>query len=326
MSLALLSVAHHNSHLAHWSSDRTCTRGTVKEITISKMALNRLKDIRGFLNLARTFHSVEQGSKFSTTYRKYLKLDNGEVGSFFHDVPLNLEVPDNTVNMVVEVPRWSNAKFEISKELEFNPIVQDTKKGKVRFIHNIFPYHGYIHNYGALSQTWEDPSRTSVDDLKGDNDPLDCCEIGSTILGTGTVLKVKILGSLALIDDGELDWKIIAINVNDPLAEEIKDLDDVERKMPGILHATREWFRNYKVPAGKPVNKFAFNESYRNTEDTIRTIRECNAAWQTLVNETHLGPVSSLPQIARAGKGVVVNQDLKPPHEVPSEVEHWSYL
>ncbi|CAK9251647.1 unnamed protein product [Sphagnum jensenii] len=46
----------------------------------------------------------------------------------------------------------------------------------------------------------------------GDNDPVDVVEIGSAVLPTGTTIQVKVLGALAMIDDGELDWKIIAIN------------------------------------------------------------------------------------------------------------------
>ena len=41
---------------------------------------------------------------------------------------------------------------QISKDLPLNPIVQDQKKGKARFVHNCFPHHGYIWNYGALPQ------------------------------------------------------------------------------------------------------------------------------------------------------------------------------
>jgi hypothetical protein len=54
--------------------------------------------------------------------------------------------------MIVEIPRWTNAKLEISKDEEFNPIKQDVKKGKLRFVRNCFPHHGYIWNYGALPQ------------------------------------------------------------------------------------------------------------------------------------------------------------------------------
>lgn len=48
--------------------------------------------------------------------------------------------------MIVEVPRWTNAKMEISKDETMNPILQDTKKGKLRFVRNCFPHHGYIWN------------------------------------------------------------------------------------------------------------------------------------------------------------------------------------
>lgn len=61
--------------------------------------------------------------------------------------------------MVVEIPRWSNAKLEIATGEEFNPIKQDVKKGKVRFVRNCFPYKGYIWNYGALPQVRLKPSK-----------------------------------------------------------------------------------------------------------------------------------------------------------------------
>ena len=35
-------------------------------------------------------------------------------------------------NMVVEVPRWSNAKIEIDLKSALNPLKQDVKKGKLR--------------------------------------------------------------------------------------------------------------------------------------------------------------------------------------------------
>ena len=37
----------------------------------------------------------------------------------------------------------------------------------------------------------------------------------------GDVKQVKILGTVALIDEGETDWKIFCIDVNDPLAKEL---------------------------------------------------------------------------------------------------------
>lgn len=233
----------------------------------------------------RGYSSVAVGAKYSSQYKNYaVDAAKSKLVSYFHDVPIGLDEAAGTANMVVEVPRWLNAKFEISTTAAGNPIVQDMKKGKVRFVANLFPYHGYIHNYGAFPQTWEDPTETSdIDGLRGDGDPLDVCEIGLEVLPTGTVKKVKILGSLALIDDGELDWKVIVVNCEDALADEVFDIHDVFVKCPGLLEATREWFRDYKLPDGKPRNKFAMSGTYRNKKETIRTIQECHGAWRRLV-------------------------------------------
>ena len=40
----------------------------------------------------------------------------------------------------------------------------------------------------------------------------------SRVAKRGDVLEVKVLGTLAMIDDGEADWKMIVIDVNDPQA------------------------------------------------------------------------------------------------------------
>ena len=80
-----------------------------------------------------------------------------------------------------------------------------------------------------MPQTWEDPESVHPDaKAKGDNDPLDVCEIGLRILGVAEVAPVKVLGVLCLIDEGEADWKIIAISVSDPWAPLLNDVNDVE--------------------------------------------------------------------------------------------------
>lgn len=42
--------------------------------------------------------------------------------------------------------------FQIATKDLLNPIKQDVKKGKLRFVANIFPHKGYIWNYGAIPQ------------------------------------------------------------------------------------------------------------------------------------------------------------------------------
>jgi inorganic pyrophosphatase len=80
-----------------------------------------------------------------------------------------------------------------------------------------------LFNYGALPQTYEDPAVNHPDTGKpGDADPLDVIDIGYARLERGEVVRVKVIGAMALIDEGETDWKILAINLNDPRANEIR--------------------------------------------------------------------------------------------------------
>jgi len=226
---------------------------------------------------------VEKGTPNTLDYRLF-HLKDGVPVSAFHDIPLYTDASKSHCNMVVEIPRWTNAKMEICKEEPLNPIKQDVKKGKLRYVNNVFPYHGYIWNYGALPQTWEDPAHVDKDTgCKGDNDPLDAIEIGAGVATRGEIKQVKILGVLAMIDEGETDWKIVCIDKNDSLAEKLYDIGDVEKLMPGILQATRDWFRIYKVPTGKPMNEFAFNGEFKDRAFAEKVIVDTNGHWNTLM-------------------------------------------
>ena len=231
------------------------------------------------------YSTFERGTVHSADYRIFFKDSEGNLVSPFHDIPL-VASSDNGMlyNMVVEIPRWSQAKMEIATKEPFNPIKQDEKKGKLRYVHNCFPYHGYIWNYGALPQTWENPSHEdSNTKTKGDNDPIDVCEIGSQTLKRGSVVPVKVLGVMALIDDGETDWKLLVIKADDPMASKLNDIEDVQKHLPGLIKATHEWFQIYKMPDGKPPNVFAFEGQARGAEFARKIIEETHEQWKSLV-------------------------------------------
>jgi len=232
-----------------------------------------------------SYSIIERGQENSLDYRIFFSGPKGII-SPFHDIPLYASTENQTFNMVVEVPRWTNAKMEIDTKGAMNPIKQDVKKNKLRFVKNCFPHHGYIWNYGALPQTWEDPNhRDEHTEQMGDNDPLDVCEIGQKVHKRGAVVQVKVLGIMALIDEGETDWKVIVIDVTDPLADKLNDIDDVQKYMPGFITATNEWFRIYKIPDGKPENQFAFNGEAKNKEFALKVIQQTHEQWQKLVGK-----------------------------------------
>ncbi|CAK1599198.1 unnamed protein product [Parnassius mnemosyne] len=232
----------------------------------------------------KMYVAEERGSPYSPDYRVYFKDESGPI-SPMHDIPLWADREQRLAHMVVEVPRWTNAKMEISLGEKLNPIKQDIKKGALRYVCNVFPHHGYIWNYGALPQTWEDPRHVdAATGARGDNDPVDVIEIGSRVAARGDVLTVKILGTLALIDEGETDWKLIAVDVRDPEAARLHDVADVEQVFPGLLRATVEWFRLYKVPDGKPVNRFAFDGEAKDAAFAHKVIDEVHEFWRALVS------------------------------------------
>ena len=158
--------------------------------------------------------------------------------------------------MVVEVPRWTNQKMEIATKEPMNPVKQDIKKGKVRFVANCYPYKGYIWNYGAIPQVGGHLLFCGLNYYKLFSQRLGRIQITripaldsmvimiqlmyvrlvqesvnvvklfrlvSTFQGIMTKLfdvfnQIKVLGVLAMVDEGETDWKVIAIDIKDPEA------------------------------------------------------------------------------------------------------------
>ncbi|KAI1894133.1 hypothetical protein AGOR_G00112680 [Albula goreensis] len=233
-----------------------------------------------------SFITEERGNPNTQNYRVFFKNAEGNYISPFHDIPMYADELQNIFHMVVEVPRWSNAKMEIATKDPLNPLKQDVKKGNLRYVANVFPHKGYIWNYGAIPQTWEDPGHKDSDTgCCGDNDPIDVCDIGSKVCSCGEVIKVKILGILAMIDEGETDWKVIAINFEDPDAKDFNSISDVRRLKPGYLEATVDWFRKYKVPDGKPENQFAFGGEFKDKDFAIDVIQSTHAFWEALISQ-----------------------------------------
>ncbi|CAA6657619.1 unnamed protein product [Spirodela intermedia] len=224
----------------------------------------------------------EEGQPETLDYRAFFLDGSGKKISPWHDVPLHLG--DGVFNFIVEIPKETSAKMEVATDEPFTPIKQDTKKGSSDTTRK----YNINWNYGLLPQTWEDPSFSNeeVDGAFGDNDPVDVVEIGDARGKIGQILKVKPLAALAMIDEGELDWKIVAISLDDPRASLVNDVDDVEKHFPGTLTAIRDWFRDYKIPDGKPANNFGLGNKPASKEYALKVIAETNESWAKLVRRS----------------------------------------
>lgn len=68
---------------------------------------------------------------------------------------------------------------------------------------------------------------------------------------------MKLLGAFVILDQGQTDWKIVTVDIDDSLGNKLSDIGDVEKHLPGFLDSLKDWYRRYKVPEGKGENKIA---------------------------------------------------------------------
>lgn len=217
------------------------------------------------------------GQPETLDYRVFI-LNNGNPISPFHDIPLWADHSKQIANYLVEIPKGTKPKLEISKTDYLNPIKQDVKNGKLR---NVF--YDYPFNYGAFPQTWENPSTVHPDThAKGDCDPLDVIDLSDVVGKTGEVRQVKIIGTYAMIDEGETDWKIVVIDIKDPNSEKINDVGDLDTVYPGRMAKVFEFLRDYKIPDGKPANIFAFDGMLKNRAFALNIVEENHDEWVEL--------------------------------------------
>lgn len=102
--------------------------------------------------------------------------------------------------------------------------------------------HAPFHTPISHPQTWEEPGHLwpGLESYGGgDNDPLDFVDLSSSAVPCGAVIAFKPLAALAMIDEGEVDWKVIGLNMADPSAASINSLAELEAAMPGQIDEVR---------------------------------------------------------------------------------------
>lgn len=233
-----------------------------------------------------TSYFTKSNMKSGMDYRLYLHNEKKKFErlSFWHDI--DYKNPDNTYNMVVEIPKGRTEKFEVNKEETFNPIKQDTKINKItkesylRF-YKLAP----DFNYGMIPRTWENSKiKHFHDNYPGDDDPLDVVEFSDfPILKIGEVVKIYIVGSFCLIDQGEVDWKILAVNSkfyshDDSLKFSKEKI--IQQKITNI----QQWFKFYKTYEGKKANSIYKEGKILNIEETKEIIDQNHKYYMDLIN------------------------------------------
>ncbi len=136
--------------------------------------------------------------------------------------------PYRTVNAVIEIPKDSKTKYEYN-----------AKKGFLfldRILHTSMRYPA---NYGFVPQT-----------LAEDNDPLDIVVLCQESLFPRTILAVRPIGVVRMLDRGKKDSKIIAVSINDPTYSVYKDASDLPKS---VVKEVEQFFKVYKELEKKKV-------------------------------------------------------------------------
>ncbi|WP_339648617.1 inorganic diphosphatase [uncultured Salegentibacter sp.] len=134
---------------------------------------------------------------------------------------------------VIEIPAGTNKKIEYHKTKK--KFLVDQRDGKDRII-NFLPYPG---NYGFIPSTFSDPRKG------GDGDAVDVLVLGES-QKTGSIIEIIPIAVLKLIDENELDYKVIAIpaQIKDQIIN-VEDYKTFSSNYPEAIKILESWFTYY---------------------------------------------------------------------------------
>lgn len=152
----------------------------------------------------------------------------------WHSVSPGNEVPE-LVNAIIEIPKNTRAKYELDKE-----------SGLLKMDRVIYSSMYYPANYGFIPQTYCD-----------DNDPLDILVLSQIAIVPMCLVEAKVIGVMRMLDQGELDDKIIAVAQNDQAVNHINSIEELPEH---FFNELRNFFEDYKKLEAKEVKVEKFQD------------------------------------------------------------------
>ncbi len=139
----------------------------------------------------------------------------------WHDFPAE-RISGDDFYAIIEIPKSSKKKYELDKET-----------GLLRLDRILFTATHYPMNYGFVPRT-----------LAQDGDPLDVLVLCSETLDPLTEVQCFPVGVVRMIDNEEIDEKIIAIPFKDPWVSGFRDIYTLPRH---IVQEVSHFFEVYKA-------------------------------------------------------------------------------
>jgi len=145
----------------------------------------------------------------------------------WHDVDLGPGAPE-LCRCVIEIPAGSTVKYELDKAT-----------GLLRVDRVLYSAVHYPANYGFLPRTF-----------CGDDDPLDVLVLGQAVVVPLCIMRIRPIGAMQMIDQGQEDDKIIAVHADDPEYRDYRELTELPEHR---LKLVRRFFEDYKALESKQV-------------------------------------------------------------------------
>lgn len=153
----------------------------------------------------------------------------------WHKVSAGKDVPEY-VNAIIEIPKQTRAKYELDKETGM--LIMD----RVLYSSMYYPA-----NYGFIPQTYCD-----------DGDALDIIVLSSITAVPLCIMPAKVIGVMRMLDNGEMDDKIIGVAANDMA---VNHYDDIESLPPHFFKELKNFFEDYKKLENKTVEVENFQDA-----------------------------------------------------------------
>lgn len=173
----------------------------------------------------------------------------------WHDVSVGDNAPE-IVTGIIEIPKNSRAKYELDKD-----------SGLLKLDRVLYSSINYPSNYGFIPQTYCD-----------DHDPLDILVLSQIEIVPMCLVEARPIGVMRMLDEGEMDDKIIAVAINDMSVGHIQDVSELPEHS---FKELRSFFEDYK----KLEHKEVIVEDFQGKEVAQQVIKQSILDYQKLIEK-----------------------------------------